>query len=98
GGCGMSFLSVAPEMVAAASSDLARIGSSVSAANAAAAGSTTTLLSAGADEVSAAIAALFGAQGQEYQAISAQVAAFHERFVQTLSAGVSSYAVTEAAN
>nr|WP_321145883.1 PE family protein [Mycobacterium tuberculosis] len=44
------------ETVAAAASDVARIGSSIGAANAAAAGSTTSVLAAGADEVSAAIA------------------------------------------
>jgi hypothetical protein len=57
-----------PEMFAAAASDLAGIGSTVSAANSAAAASTTAMLPAAADEVSAAIAALFGTFGQEYQA------------------------------
>jgi hypothetical protein len=46
--------------VSAAAGDLTNIGSAVSAANAAAAASTTGLLAAGADEVSEAIAALFG--------------------------------------
>jgi hypothetical protein len=48
-------------MVAAAATDLARVGSSISAANAAAATQTTAVVAAGADEVSAGIAALFGA-------------------------------------
>ena len=65
----MSFVSVAPEMVAAAAADLAGIGSAISAANAAAAVPTTEVVAAAADEVSAAIAALFGAHAQEYQAI-----------------------------
>ncbi|WP_152316211.1 PE family protein, partial [Mycobacterium tuberculosis] len=52
----MSLVIVTPETVAAAASDVARIGSSIGAANAAAAGSTTSVLAAGADEVSAAIA------------------------------------------
>ncbi len=47
-------------MVAAAATDLARIGWTIKAANAAAALPTTELLAAGADEVSAGIAALFG--------------------------------------
>ncbi|WP_031743291.1 PE family protein, partial [Mycobacterium tuberculosis] len=55
----MSLVIVAPETVAAAALDVARIGSSIGAANAAAAGSTTSVLAAGADEVSAAIATLF---------------------------------------
>ncbi|WP_230866359.1 PE domain-containing protein, partial [Mycobacterium canetti] len=49
----MSLVIVTPESVAAAASDVARIGSGFGAANAAAAGSTTSVLAAGADEVSA---------------------------------------------
>ncbi|RDZ53515.1 PE family protein, partial [Mycobacterium tuberculosis] len=51
----MSLVIVTPETVAAAASDVARIGSSIGVANSAAAGSTTSVLAAGADEVSAAI-------------------------------------------
>ncbi|CKP92101.1 PE-PGRS family protein [Mycobacterium tuberculosis] len=64
----MSWVMVSPELVVAAAADLAGIGSAISSANAAAAVNTTGLLTAGADEVSTAIAALFGAQGQAYQA------------------------------
>ncbi|WP_396820107.1 PE family protein, partial [Mycobacterium simulans] len=91
-------LVVAPEMVAAAAADLAGIRSAISAANAAAAGPTTQVLAAAGDEVSAAIAALFGTHAQEYRAVSAQAAAFHERFVQSLSAAGGAYASAEAAN
>ncbi|WP_257698280.1 PE family protein, partial [Mycobacterium tuberculosis] len=94
----MSLVIVTPETVAAAALDVARIGSSIGAANAAAAGSTTSVLAAGADEVSAAIATLFGSHAREYQAISTQVAAFHDRFAQTLSAAVGSYVSAEATN
>ena len=94
----MSFVIAAPEMMTAAATDLVSIGSTVSAANAAAAATTTEVLAAGADEVSAAIAALFGAQGQAYQALGAQAAAFHDEFVQALTAGVGSYAAAEVAN
>ncbi len=66
--------------------DLARIGSQVSAASAVAAMPTTEVVAAGADEVSAGIAALFSAHAQEYQALSAQAAAFHDQFVHTLTA------------
>ncbi len=75
--------------------DLTNLGSSISAANASAASATTQVLAAGADEVSARIAALFG-RGLEYQAISAQVA-YHQRFVQALSTGAGAYASAEAA-
>ena len=94
----MSFVIAAPELIAAAASDFANIGSSIGAANAAAAASTTEVLAAGADDVSAAISALFGAHGQAYRAISAQAETFHQQFVQVLNAGVASYAATEAAN
>ncbi len=43
-------------------------------------------------------AALFGSHGQHYQAISAQVAAYQERFVLALSQAGSTYAVAEAAS
>ncbi|WP_152531567.1 PE family protein, partial [Mycobacterium sp. UM_CSW] len=94
----MSFLIATPELVTAAATDLANVGATLGTANAAAAATTTELLAAGADEVSAGIAALFGAQGQAYQALSAQAAAFHAQFVQLLSAGSASYAATEAAS
>lgn len=81
----MSFVVVAPEVLAAAASDLAGIGSTLAQANAAALAPTTAVLAAGADEVSAAIASLFGAHGQAYQAVSAQMSAFHAQFMQALT-------------
>ena len=45
------------------------------------------LYSGGADEVSAAIAALFAAHGQEYQAMTAQAEAFHDQVVHLQSSG-----------
>jgi len=63
---------LAPEMVAEAAGNLAGIGSAISEANSAAAASTTQLLAAGQDEVSAAISALFSSHGQGFQAVSAQ--------------------------
>ncbi len=91
----MLFVIAAPEALVSAAGDLATIGSTVGAANAAAAANTTQLLAAGADEVSAAIAALFGAHGQAYQALSGQAATFHEQFVQALTAGGTSYAAAD---
>jgi hypothetical protein len=72
----MSFVIAAPEFVSAAASDLANIGSAIGQANAAAALPTSGVLAAGADEVSAAVASLFGAHAQAYQALSAQAASF----------------------
>ncbi|POX80072.1 PE domain-containing protein, partial [Mycobacterium kansasii] len=56
----MTHLIAAPEMMVSAATSAVKIGSSISAAGAAAAGSTTNVLAAAADEVSAAIAKLFG--------------------------------------
>lgn len=93
----MSFVIAAPEVMAAAATDLANIGSSISAASAAAAGPTMGILAAGADEVSVAISALFGSHAQGYQTLSAQLAAYHNQFVRALNAGAGSYASAEAA-
>ena len=94
----MSSLIAAPELITTAATDVASIGSTLSAAHAAAAAPTTGILAAAEDEVSVAIADLFSGHGQAYQALSAQVAAFHEQFVQALTAGAGSYASAEAAN
>ncbi|WP_459797443.1 PE family protein, partial [Mycobacterium riyadhense] len=94
----MSYLVVGPDLIAAAGRDLAGIGSAVSAANAAAVSATTVMAPAAADEVSAAITALFSEHGQQYQAISAQAANFHRHFVHVLNAGAGSYLAAEAAN
>jgi hypothetical protein len=56
----MSFVFAAPEIVASAASDLNSLGSTIQAAHAAAAGPTTGIVAAAGDEVSAAIARLFG--------------------------------------
>src|SRR6516162_2669880 len=92
----MSFLIATPEIVSAAATDLAALGSVLSAANAAAATATTGVLPAAFDEVSAAIAALFGAHGQAFQALGAQALTFQERFVRLLGGGASAYANAEA--
>src|ERR1700756_4020482 len=94
----MSYLVAAPEFLASTATDLSNIGSTLSAANAAAATQTTGVLAAAEDEVSAAIAALFSAHGQGFQALSAQATAFHDQFVQALTAGGGSYVSAEAAN
>jgi hypothetical protein len=94
----VSVLSVAPEIVVAASGDLQEIGSALRSANAAAAAQTATVAAPAADEVSAAITALFVTHAQEFQALSANASAFHDRFVSLLSGGAAQYASAEAAN
>jgi PPE-repeat protein len=58
----------------------------------------TGIVPAAADEVSAALAALFSAHAEMYQALSSQDAAFHEQLIQALNAGSGQYASTESAN
>ena len=87
----MSFLLAAPQELADAASDLAGVGSTLSTANAAASAPTTGLLPAAADEVSTQIAKLFSAHAKGFQQLSAQAAAFHEQFVQALTASANTY-------
>ncbi|HYB35159.1 MAG TPA: PE family protein [Mycobacterium sp.] len=94
----MSFVTTQPEALAAAAGSLHGIGSGMCAQNAAAAAPTTGVVPAAADEVSALTAAQFAAHAQMYQAVSAQAAAIHELFVNTLGTSAGSYTATEAAN
>ena len=83
----MSYLVAAPELLASAATDLEGIGTALTAANGAAAAPTTVLSAAGLDEVSEAITAFFARHAQEYQALGARVSAFHQQFVQAMTAG-----------
>ena len=94
----MASLITQPQLLATAAANAAEINSAISAAKAAAAGPTTGLAAAAQDEVSAMTATLFGAYGQEYQAILQQASAFHEQFVAALSAAGNAYTGAEAAN
>jgi hypothetical protein len=94
----MSNVVAAPETMAAAATDLDSVGSMISEAHTTAAPPTVALVPAAADEVSAATAKLFGGYAQEFHAVSAQAAAFHEQFVEHLRTSAGSYAGAEAAN
>ncbi|WP_222106620.1 PE family protein [Mycobacterium kubicae] len=94
----MSYVIASPEYVAAAAADLARIATAITDANTAAAVPTSSVLSAGVDEVSILLAALFDEHAQAYQALSAQAEAFHNQFVQLMTFGGDQYALSEAAN
>ena len=93
----MSSLTAVPQLIATAATDLGNIGSTLSQANAAAATQTMGVPAAAEDEVSAAIAVIFSAHGQGYQALSAQAAAFHSQFVATVASSLSAYQTTEGA-
>ena len=86
-----------PQAMAAAAADVAGIGSAINDANAAAAGPTTGVLEAAADEVSASAASLFNSYAREYQAIIKQAGAFHDEFARLLAAAANAYTETEAA-
>ena len=94
----MSLVIALPEVLGTAATDLTSLGSTIGAANAAAATQTVGVLAAAEDEVSAAIAAMFSAYGQGYQALSAHAVAFHSQFVAILASSLSSYQTTEAAS
>ena len=94
----MPFVNAQPAELTAAAENLQGIGSILAAQNAAAATPTTSVLPAAADEVSALTAAQFATHAEMYQAISAQAAAIHDMFVNTLGVSAGSYAATEAAN
>ena len=81
----MLYVVAVPEMLASAATDLERIGSSLSAANVAAAAPTTAVVAAAGDEVSVAIASLFSSHAREFQALSAQAAVFHSQFAHALT-------------
>ena len=85
GGDPMAFVMAVPDVLLMAADDEAGIGSALAEANSAAAAPTTGALAPGADEVSAAVAAVFSRHAQAYQTLSAQADGFHERFVQALN-------------
>lgn len=94
----MLFVTAHPEMITTAANRLQEIGSTLASQNAATATPMTGVVPAAADEVSVVTAALFAAHAQTFQALRAQAAAMHEKFVATLQTSAGSYAATEAAN
>ncbi|MEK0848233.1 PE family protein, partial [Mycobacterium ulcerans] len=93
----MSYVLTIPDALTSAARDVRGIGAAVDAANLTAAVPTAGVLAAGADEVSAAVAAVFCAHAQDYQALSAEATQFQTRFVSALSNAGSAYAAAEAA-
>lgn len=93
---GASLLTVTPEALASAASELETIRAALGSANAAAARPTMSLISAAADEVSAAIARFFTDYAVEFQTLSERVGAAQQNFVRTVSAASNSYLGAEA--
>ena len=94
----VSFVVMAPEMLTAVAGNLAGIGSTLEQATTAAAGPTTGIATAAADEVSVAVSQLFGTYGREFQAVSTEAAEFHAEFVRLLNDGTAAYLSAEIAN
>src|SRR5271170_2109173 len=92
----MEYLVTAPEILAMTATDVGEIRSAITDANASAAGPTTGMVAAAQDEVSEAIAKLFGGYGQQYQAVLTKAAAFHDEFTQALASAGNAYAQAEA--
>jgi PE family len=94
----MSFVTALPAALASAAGELQSIGAAVATGNMAAAGPTTAVAPAAADQVSALTAAHFAAQAVLYQELAAQATAIHEQFVTTLATSAGSYLAAEIAN
>ena len=78
-----------------AAADVDSIGTSLEEATLAALTPTSTMLPAGADEISTAIAALFNSHATEFQQIAALAQRFHARFGQLLGHAADAYQCTE---
>src|SRR5271170_3430228 len=94
----MSFVTTAPAAISAAATQLEGVGTSFATESAGAAGSTTAVAPAAADEVSILQSGVFSTYGQLYQTVSAQAQAVHQQFVNTLQQSSGSYQETEGAN
>jgi hypothetical protein len=94
----MAYVLTQPQVMATAAADVAAIGTTLNDATVAAAGRTTGVVAAAADEVSAAVATLFSAYAQGWQALIGRAAVFHSEFAQALAAAGNAYANAEAAS
>jgi PE family len=93
-----SYVIAAPEAPTVASGNVTGVGEAIRGAAAAAAPSTTGIVAAAGDEVSAAISNLFGRYAHEFQSLTAQATLFHSQFERAVSAAAGAYAAAEAAN
>jgi PE family/PPE-SVP subfamily C-terminal region len=94
----MSYVTTAPAAISTAATQLEGVGTSFATESSAAAGSTTAIAPAAADEVSMLQSGVFSTYGQLYQTVSAQAQAIHQQFVNLLQQSSGSYQETEAAN
>ena len=93
-----SYVNAVPEVIAAVSGDLTGIEEAIKGAAVEAAPSTTGIVAAAGDEVSAAVTSLFDSYGQAFQTLTTQATQFHAQFVHALSASGAAYADAETSN
>jgi hypothetical protein len=93
----MAYLLANPELIAAAVSDLATIGSDLRASQLAAAARTTSVVPAAADEVSAAIANLMSNNALAFQEMRQSASTFHQQFANNVNAAAAAYSGAESA-
>jgi hypothetical protein len=91
----MTFLNVHPALVAAAAQDIRAIGAAIGDATSYASAPTTTVLPAGADQVSAAFTEVLNSHGSDFRAISGQAQLFHQQFTANLAAGTQAFTHNE---
>lgn len=94
----MSFVTIQPVVLAAATGDLPTIGTAVSARNTAVCAPTTGVLPPAANDVSVLTAARFTAHTKHYRVVSKPAALVHGMFVALPAATADAYATTEAVN
>jgi hypothetical protein len=92
----MSYVLAEPQALVSIAADIDELGSTITAVNGDAAVPISRLAAAAGDEVSEAVAKLFGAYGQQYQAVAARATAYHSEFTRALAAAGSEYATAEA--
>ncbi len=93
----MSSVLATPEVVRAGAQELASVRSSLNGITAAVSDATSGIVPAAQDEVSIAIASLFGNLGREFQAVHAKAEAFHAQFVKLIDVSAGAYASAEIA-
>jgi PE family len=93
----LSFVTVAPDALGTSAQDLADIGITLSQVRTAVAASTTGVVAAAQDGVSAAVAAFFSVHGEGFQTFGAQVSELHDQLVDNLTANAMAYGIAEAA-
>jgi PE family len=91
----MAYVLADPKIMAAAVSDLATIGSDLSAAHLVAAARTTSVIPAAADEVSAAIANVMSTHARSFQAMAQSASTFHQQFTRNINAAAAAYSSAE---